>query len=195
MVVHSCRFSSTSENTSNKPKVVEKENKMLPIAIIDGDLLDQKTDVIAHQVNCSGIMGGGVALQIRDKYPEVYEGYQNFCLDELKRLGTLRTEVLLGKCLVCTSKDGSLAVANLFGQDRCDTNRGYWRMTNYDAIYDALINLQEIMENHQWKSVAFPYEMSCDLGGGSWNVIYAMICDIFENFDIEVKIVKKGLLS
>jgi hypothetical protein len=45
------------------------------------------------------------------------------------------------------------------------------------------------MENYKWKSVAFPYGMSCGLGGGSWNIIYAMICDVFESSDIEVKIV------
>jgi O-acetyl-ADP-ribose deacetylase (regulator of RNase III) len=161
---------------------------MSQVTIIDGDLLDQKTDVIAHQVNCLGVMGAGVAAQIKNKYPDVYEGYKNFCHDELERMGTLQTKYLLGKCMVVISDDGSPVVANLFGQDRCDSSR---RITNYDAIYDALTGLRGIMENHKWKSVAFPYGMSCGLGRGSWNIIYAMICDIFENSDIEVQIVKK----
>jgi O-acetyl-ADP-ribose deacetylase (regulator of RNase III) len=163
---------------------------MTQIAVIDGDLLDQKTDVIAHQVNCLGVMGGGVALQIRNKYPEVYEGYKNFCHNELSRIGTAQSKYLLGKCMVCISDDGSPVVANLFGQDRCDGNG---RMTKYDAVYDALVNLRRIMENHKWKSVAFPYGMSCGLGGGSWNIIYAMICDVFESSDIEVRIVKRDI--
>lgn len=33
----------------------------------DGNLLDAKTDVIAHQVNCQGVMGAGIALQIKNK--------------------------------------------------------------------------------------------------------------------------------
>jgi hypothetical protein len=65
-------------------------------------------------------------------------------------------------------------------------------MTNYDAVYDALTQLRKIMENHKWKSVSFPYGMSCGLGGGSWNIIYAMICDVFENSEIEVRIIKKA---
>jgi O-acetyl-ADP-ribose deacetylase (regulator of RNase III) len=162
---------------------------MSQISIINGDLLDQKTDVIAHQVNCLGVMGAGVAFQIKSKWPDVYEGYKNFCYDELKRLGTLQTRFLLGKCLICTSDDGSPAVANLFGQDRCDN---VVRNTNYDAVYDALVHLRKIMENHKWKSVSFPYGMSCGLGGGSWNIIYAMTCDVFQNSDIEVQVVRKN---
>jgi O-acetyl-ADP-ribose deacetylase (regulator of RNase III) len=184
---HSYRFSSDRENTSNKPK--REEADMSQITMLDGDLLDQKTDVIAHQVNCLGVMGVGVAAQIKEKYPDVYEGYKNFCQDELKRLGTSQTRYLLGKCMVCVSDDGSPVVAYLFGQDRCDSNG---RTTNYNAIYDALTGLRGIMENHEWKSVSFPYGMSCGFGGGSWNVIYAMIYDVFENSDIEVRIVKRN---
>jgi O-acetyl-ADP-ribose deacetylase (regulator of RNase III) len=165
---------------------IKEEADMSQITIVDGDLLDQKTDVIAHQVNCLGVMGAGVAAQIRDKYPDVYEGYKNFCYNEIKRLGA---KYLLGKCMVVTSDDGSPAIANLFGQIRCDGNG---RMTNYDALYDALINLRRIMKNHEWKSAAFPYGMSCGLGGGSWNIVYAMICDIFKNYDIKVLIVKRS---
>jgi O-acetyl-ADP-ribose deacetylase (regulator of RNase III) len=163
---------------------------MKEITVLKGDLLNQKTDVIAHQVNCLGVMGAGVARQIKDKYPEVYEGYKSFCQDELKRLGTTRTEYLLGNCLVITPDDGGSAVANLFGQNRCD---GYGRMTNYNAVYDALVHLREIMENHKWKSVSLPYGMSCGLGGGSWNIIYTMICDVFEDIDIEIQIVKRSV--
>jgi O-acetyl-ADP-ribose deacetylase (regulator of RNase III) len=90
--------------------------------------------------------------------------------------------------MVCTSDDGSPIIANLFGQDRCDN---VVRNTDYDAIYDSLVHLRKIMENHGWRSVSFPYRMSCGLGGGSWNIIYAMICDVFDNTGIEVKIIRK----
>ena len=32
-----------------------------------GNILDAQTDVIAHQVNCQGVMGAGLAKQIREK--------------------------------------------------------------------------------------------------------------------------------
>lgn len=44
-----------------------------------GNLLNAPQKVIAHQVNCQGKMGSGVAKVIRDKYPKVYETYLNTC--------------------------------------------------------------------------------------------------------------------
>jgi O-acetyl-ADP-ribose deacetylase (regulator of RNase III) len=156
------------------------------LTFFEGYLLEQKIDVIAHQVNCLGVMGAGVAAQIRDKYPEVYKAYKDFCRNELDRLDTLQTKYLLGNCFVCASGNKNPVIANLFGQDRCDLTG---RMTNYDAVYDALTGLREIMESRGLKSVAFPYGMSSGLGGGSWDIIYAMIVDVFGKSDISIKIV------
>lgn len=47
---------------------------------INGDILTIPTDgrptVVCHQVNCKGVMGAGLAKQIREKHPEVYEAYK-----------------------------------------------------------------------------------------------------------------------
>ena len=47
--------------------------------IIDGDIFDSNADAIVHQVNCQGVMGAGVARQVRDKYPNVYVEYRALC--------------------------------------------------------------------------------------------------------------------
>ena len=33
-------------------------------------------DVICHQVNCQGKMASGIAKQIRNTYPQVYDAYK-----------------------------------------------------------------------------------------------------------------------
>ena len=48
------------------------------IKIVKGNLLDATEDIIAHQVNCMGVMGSGLAKQIRNKYPEVYANYKDY---------------------------------------------------------------------------------------------------------------------
>ena len=50
---------------------------------VKGNLLDSSCDYICHQVNCQGIMGAGLAGQIRTHWPEVYEEYRTLC-DEHK---------------------------------------------------------------------------------------------------------------
>lgn len=41
--------------------------------------------IICHQVNCKGVMGGGLAKQIRDVYPNVYYIYKRKC-EAMKRV-------------------------------------------------------------------------------------------------------------
>ena len=43
------------------------------------NLLNIRSGVICHQVNCIGAMGAGLALQIRNKWPIVYEKYKEDC--------------------------------------------------------------------------------------------------------------------
>lgn len=147
-----------------------------------GNLLDAQTDVIAHQVNCQGVMGSGVAKQIRDKWPRVYDNYVSDCYDYITC-----TYELLGECQLVQIDDYQY-VANLFGQDHYGKDGK--RYTSYDGIYDALTNLAVQMMDNGMESVAFPYKMSSDRGGADWNVVLAMIESVFKNTDITIEIWK-----
>ena len=47
------------------------------ITYVKGNLLESDCNYICHQVNCQGRMGSGIAGQIREKWPIVYEMYHN----------------------------------------------------------------------------------------------------------------------
>ena len=49
------------------------------ITIKKGDVLRSRAMYICHQVNCMGVMGAGIAKQIKAMYPEVYEEYKRVC--------------------------------------------------------------------------------------------------------------------
>ena len=49
------------------------------IHYVKGNLLDSNCDYICHQVNCQGVMGSGIARQIRERWPEVYKDYYDHC--------------------------------------------------------------------------------------------------------------------
>ena len=51
------------------------------LKIINGNIFDGNEDIICHQTNCLGIMGGGIALQVKKLYPNVYNEYSNLCKD------------------------------------------------------------------------------------------------------------------
>lgn len=148
----------------------------------NGNLLDAQTDVIAHQVNCQGVMGSGVAKQIREKWANVYTAYK-----AEYDLFTDLNKPLLGNCQLVKVNDHQ-HVANLFGQNKY----GYdgKRYTSYDGIYDALVSLAFQMENNNMNSVAFPYHMSSDRGGADWIIISTMITSVFKHTNVQIEIWK-----
>ena len=148
----------------------------------NGNLLDAQTAVIAHQVNCQGVMGSGVAKQIRDKWTNVYTAYR-----AEYDLFTDLNKSLLGNCQLVQVNDHQ-HIANLFGQDKYGYDNK--RYTSYDGIYDALVSLAVQMMDNGMKSLAIPYKMSSDRGGADWNVILAMIESVFKNTDITIEIWK-----
>lgn len=79
--------------------------------IIDkiGDILHTEADVICHQVNCKGVMGAGLAKQIRNQLlsEEQYRTYQEIC----REYGRAN----LGK--VIRMKTDTYQVYYLFGED------------------------------------------------------------------------------
>lgn len=147
-----------------------------------GNLLDAQTDVIAHQVNCQGVMGSGVAKQIREKWANVYTAYRTEY-----DLFTDLNKPLLGNCQLVQVNDHQ-CVANLFGQDKYGYDNK--RYTSYDGIYDALVSLAFQMEKNNMNSVAFPYHMSSDRGGADWIIISTMITSVFKHTDVQIEIWK-----
>ena len=143
---------------------------------IDGDVTEIDCDVILHQVNCKGVMGSGVALAIKQRYPEAYKMYIDLVS---KNLG--RSELLLGAVQLVETGSGKI-VANLFSQD----SYGYGRQhTHYDSLRSGLVKLNRECKG---KTIALPYKMGSDRGGGSWDIVYSLIVSTL--VDCDIKIVK-----
>lgn len=53
----------------------------MTLEVIQGDLFDpdHDFDALAQGVNTYGIMGAGIAVPFRTKFPKMYEDYQAFC--------------------------------------------------------------------------------------------------------------------
>ena len=148
------------------------------IAHMEGDLLDvQKTlniDIICHQVNCQGVMGSGIAKQIRDTYPIVYDNYKQK-VDTIENKGAL-----LGSIQIVALYDNYFknmkhpCICNFFSQ----YNYGYdgKRYTSYDAFWNCLNQLKATLS--KGSTVGFPYRIGCDRGGANWNVIEKMIEEV-----------------
>jgi O-acetyl-ADP-ribose deacetylase (regulator of RNase III) len=140
-------------------------------------LLDGEVNVLIHQTNCQGVMGSGIAKQIKEKIPKAYDAYKTL---QKENQGNL----ILGDishCWVEQRNKKSGYIININGQDQY-TNRNICN-TNYAALGKGLIEACSLTEKKD--IVAMP-KIGAGLGGGDWNVIEAIINSVFNDRDVFV---------
>jgi len=144
--------------------------------IINKDITTVESGIIVHQVNCQGVMGGGVAKAIREKWPQVYEKYRKRFSDNYYSSGS----DFLASIDICHIND-NLYIVNLYGQNLFKSNTtDKIRFTSYAAWEEALPELKDyIVRDNLPKQIYFPYLVGCGLGGGDWRIISAMIEEYF----------------
>ena len=135
---------------------------------VEGDVFESNADVIVHQVNCQGVMGSGVAKQVREKFPEVFKAYQKRCRDTLTPLGHT----------LFVKSEGTV-IANLFAQDKFGYDGKCY--TDYEALRQCLT---ELSARCRGKVVAIPYLMACHRGGGDWDKVSKMIQEVLVDCDV-----------
>ena len=154
-----------------------------------GNLLDAPVDYICHQVNCQGRMGSGIAKQIKERWPIVYEQYMAAYKqreDEVFRGdygNTLNvSETLLGYLQKVPVNEEQMVI-NMFAQQ----HYGYdgRRYTSYDAFWACLGGIAASVP--KGSKIGFPYKIGCGLGGANWEVISIMIEEVLAK-DYEVYI-------
>jgi len=52
-----------------------------------GDIFESKAQVIVNTVNCQGVMGKGLALAFKQRYPDMFATYQQECKTGRLRIG------------------------------------------------------------------------------------------------------------
>ena len=155
------------------------------VKIIDGNLLDfpNGIDYIAHSCNTQNIMGGGIARQIKNRYPLAYEADCFAMYEDDNVLGDYSFAVI--------NPTQTKGIYNMYTQDKI----GGTRAVNYEAFYVALTKVADTIEweddvDKKTSVFGLPWMISCGLAGGSWNVIFSMINDILIDRNFKTYIVK-----
>ena len=177
---------------------------------IKGNLLDFppycKTDPnkytginnIAHSCNTRNIMGGGIAKQIKSRYPQAYEADTKAYNTEYDQDGQYIN--WLGKYSKAEIESKFLPnnngrIYNLYTQASVGRDQ---RQVDYEIFWNALKRMHEDLlfiqhETGESQVLGLPYGISCGLAGGSWGIIKAIIEDIFLDSLIKTYIVKFDL--
>jgi O-acetyl-ADP-ribose deacetylase (regulator of RNase III) len=133
--------------------------------IIQGDLFDPEHgfDGLAQGVNCQGIMGAGIAVPFKTRYPLMYEKYVALCSDKKHLLpGTVQT-------YLTTPDEGLPDVYNMFTQFQPGANGDYAYVEHaayhLRTVTELLLDLTEaVTESSLGYSVGLPW-IGCGIAG------------------------------
>ena len=141
---------------------------------IKGDLIklaeQGEFDVIVHGCNCFHAMGGGIAKQLADKYPQVEEADNQTKVGDYSKLGKCsQAEVVVG--------DHLFFVINAYTQYRWSYGVDVFEYAAFQGFLNNFtIAITAEKTSPKWK-IGFPM-IGAGLAGGDWSRISKMI----ENF-------------
>jgi O-acetyl-ADP-ribose deacetylase (regulator of RNase III) len=152
----------------------------MTIRCMQGDLLKQDdVDAIVNTVNCVGVMGKGIALQFKNKWPENFKAYAAAC-----KAGDVR----LGHMFLYES--GGLVKPHYIINF---PTKQHWRgKSELKSVADGLSDLIAHVRRLGIKSIAMP-PLGCGNGGLDWAKVRPLIEEAFANLtDVEVKLFEPG---
>lgn len=155
----------------------------MPIKYVTGDVVEAfkrgEVDVLIHQTNCQGVMGSGIAKQIKAELSMAYEAYRSQYEENGNRLYLSDVVGCVGFVRPNQRKHGT--VLNVCGQDKyADRTKCN---TNYAALAKGLLACHEWIESDD--VVAMP-KIGAGLGGGDWKIIEAIIESAFQDREVLV---------
>lgn len=131
---------------------------------IKGDLVklasEGRFDVLVHSCNCFHVMGGGIARQIRQVFPEAYAADCRTKHGSRYKLGDYSSH----------EYPSGLTIVNAYTQHGFGTVDG--PAVEYDAFEAVMLKIAKDFES---KEIGIPYLISCGLAGGDWNKIYSIL--------------------
>ena len=122
-----------------------------------GNLLDADVDALVNTVNTVGVMGKGIALMFKEKFPENYQAYAAACN---------RGEVQVGRMFVTEPPilNGPRWIINF-------PTKKHWRNpSQLEWVVEGLADLHQIIVENGIRSIAIP-PLGSGHGGLEWSVV------------------------
>jgi O-acetyl-ADP-ribose deacetylase (regulator of RNase III) len=129
--------------------------------LTQGNLLEAGTEALVNTVNTVGVMGKGIALMFKEKYPENFDSYEAACTAGVVEVG--RMFVTPGMEL-----GGPRWIINF-------PTKKHWRSpSKLEWIEAGLKDLKGVIKELKIRSIAIP-PLGCGDGGLDWSVVRGMI--------------------
>jgi O-acetyl-ADP-ribose deacetylase (regulator of RNase III) len=136
-----------------------------------GNIFDSNAQVLVNPVNCVGVMGAGLALEFKRRFPDAFVDYRTAC-----RTGALR----IGKVLVSPSGVSCPPWVIHF-----PTKNHFRNPSRLEYIGQGLIDLAQVIEEREFPSVALP-ALGCGLGGLPREPVFHLVKHYLGKVDAEI---------
>lgn len=140
-----------------------------------GNLLKEKAEALVNTVNTVGVMGKGIALQFKEKFPLNYKLY---------RQAWKNKELQTGKMFVTSTKQqvAPLYIINF-------PTKEHWRnKSKIDYVEKGLDDLAKVVKEKKIKSIAIP-PLGCGNGGLNWTVVRSLIEQKLKSIAEQVEVI------
>lgn len=137
------------------------------------DIFCTDSEAIVNPVNCVGVMGKGLALEFKKKYPQNFLAYEKACKEN---------KVHLGKMFIYQRSELPYFIVNF-------PTKLHWRdKSRLEDIECGLINLSRWIGREKVKSISIPY-IGCGLGGLNHHDVLPLVYLHLNNFpDLHVTV-------
>ncbi|MEP1832081.1 MAG: macro domain-containing protein [Hyphomonas sp.] len=141
------------------------------LEFVKGDMFAAHADIRVNTVNCVGVMGAGVALAFKQRYPDMFKDYQRDCRDDRVKPGTMN---------VWKSLTGDWVI-------NFPTKRHWRNSSRYEDIDAGLDDLRSYLDSVGPVTVTLP-ALGCGHGGLDWDRVSRMICEKLDGVNAHVLI-------
>ena len=119
------------------------------VKVIRGEtIFDSNAQTLVNTINCVGVMGKGIALEFKNRYPAMFDKYKSFCDKGVFKPGVL---------WIYKAEDGKWVL-------NFPTKIDWRNPSKIEYIEEGLKKFVEIWEEKGIKSIAFPL-LGCSNGG------------------------------
>lgn len=122
-----------------------------------GDILKEETEAVVNTVNTKGVMGKGIALQFKERFPENYKLYKKAC-----ETGDVET----GKMFV--TETGLLLNPRYI--INFPTKKHWKNPSKLEYIHEGLKDLVRVIRDKNINSISIP-PLGCGNGGLGWSEV------------------------
>lgn len=139
------------------------------INYFEGTVFNVNTQAIVNTVNCTGVMGAGIALEFMLRYPDVFEDYEVKCNNK---------RIITGKVDYYKNADDRIIV-------NFPTKWHFKYPSKLIWIEQGLQDFVKTYKRYGITSIAFP-KLGTSNGGLNWNDVRVLMEKHLSNLDIDV---------